>query len=330
MKIKPYDLNRQLQKPLKAYWVCGDETLLIEEVVEQLVSRFKKAETEVIRIHVDSSFKEDMITQWVYGGSLFAQEQILLITLGQKSPAAFNTQLPQWLADAPAEMQFIIQGPRLTGAQMQSKWVKTLDPQTGFIQIWPIEKHQLPQWLVQRARQRFQMNLHPSAAHLIAELTEGNLLASSQTLEKLQLEFGSAEITLEQVEQSLSDMTHFSVFSLTESCMTGDKDKSLRILQNLFEKQVEVSMILWALSQEIRLLYRFFEERKNVPVVVLFKKHRVIERRKGPIKSGLQRLSAKRCQRLLQNAAVIDRQMKGVQSGDERQSVMQWVTEVCY
>lgn len=325
MKIKAHELSRTFRNPPKAYWVSGDEPLLIDEAIQELLSAFKSDETEVIRLTVDQSFSDEKLLQLIYGGSLFAQSQLLLITLSEKWPARFNTLLAVVLKDMPDSIRLLIQGPRLSAAQIKSKWVKAVERETAFVPIWPISTHQLPQWLMQRARAQFQMNLHPSAAHLIAELTEGNLLAAAQTIVKLNLEFGAAEITLEQVEQSLSDMTHFSVFSLTESCLLGDAEKSLRILQTLFEKQIEITLILWSLTQEIRLLSRLMFEAQSAPLSILFQKHRIIERRKVPLQKGIQRLKPKHCEDLLQKAAQIDRRMKGIELGDAKQSLMQWV-----
>lgn len=325
MRIKAHELSRTFQKPPKAYWVSGDEPLLIDEAIQELLTAFKSDETELIRINVDQSFSEDQLMQWIYGGSLFAQSQLLLITLNEKWPARFNTLLQQALKDMPDSIRLLIHGPRLSAAQMKSKWVQAIDRDTAFVAIWPINAHQLPQWLIQRARQQFHMNLHPSAAHLIAELTEGNLLAAGQTLEKLNLEFGATEITLDQVENSLSDMTHFSVFSLTESCLMGDSEKSLRILQTLFEKQVEITLILWSLTQEIRLLTRLMFEAQSAPLNILFQKHRIIERRKAPLQKAIQRLKPKNCEQLLQKAAQVDRRMKGIESGNAQQTLMEWV-----
>lgn len=325
MKLKPHELERHCKNPAPIYWICGDEPLLCNEACDQLIRLLKTDVTELIRLNVDSHFSDEQLTAHVFGMSLFAQEQLVIISLDEKWPARFPQLLLELLPELGVYCRIIIKGPRIASNQLQSKWYQSLDKQIAFVPIWPIDPNQLPQWLINRARQQYQINLHPSAAHLLADLTEGNLLASSQALEKLHMTGGVPEITTKHIEESLQDMAQFSVFSLSEAALSGDTGKALHVLQSLFEKQIENSVILWALSQEIRLLSRLLYQSKTTAMPALFKQYRIIERRKPAIQAGLKRLSSRYCESLLQDSATIDRQIKGVQAGDPKESLMKLV-----
>ena len=69
---------------------------------------------------------------------------------------------------------------------------------TQFVQIWPVDANQLPQWIRQRLSQAGLAATH-DAVELIAARVEGNLLAAAQEIEKLKLMAEEGQITVETV-----------------------------------------------------------------------------------------------------------------------------------
>ena len=63
----------------------------------------------------------------------------------------------------------------------------------------PINKNSMPDWIKAKSRD-LNLEINEQAVRLLAERTEGNLLAASQELMKLSLLFPEQEISMENME----------------------------------------------------------------------------------------------------------------------------------
>ena len=71
---------------------------------------------------------------------------------------------------------------KLDAGSQKTTWFKQLEQKGAVIQIWPIERNQLPMWLAEKAKQRH-LKCEATALSALASLVEGNLLAAMQALE---------------------------------------------------------------------------------------------------------------------------------------------------
>ncbi len=113
-----------------------------------------------------------------------------------------------------------------------------------FIQIWPVDVHQLPQWINQRLQQAG-LSAQRDAVDLIAARVEGNLLAAAQEIEKLKLLADGNPITVETVQAAVADSARFDVFGLVDAILNGEAAHALRMLEGLRGEGVEPPVILW-------------------------------------------------------------------------------------
>ena len=90
---------------------------------------------------------------------------------------------------------------------------------------------------------------------MLAERTEGNLLAAHQELEKLRLLAPAGNITSETVLASVADSARFDVFRLSEAVLEGEADRALRVLAGLRSEGTEQTLVLWALTKALRDLW---------------------------------------------------------------------------
>nr|GFB59123.1 hypothetical protein [Tanacetum cinerariifolium] len=185
--------------------------------------------------------------------------------------------------------------------------------QTQFVQIWPVDASQLPQWIRQRLSQAG-LAASPDAVELIAARVEGNLLAAAQEIEKLKLMAEQGQITVETVQAAVADSARFDVFGLTDAILNGEAAHALRMLEGLRGEGVEPPVILWALSRELRVLANLaLQYSQGVPLDKAFSQARppIWDKRKPLMSKALQRHSARRWAQLLMDAQHIDAQIKG-------------------
>ncbi|MDF2530211.1 MAG: holA [Gammaproteobacteria bacterium] len=313
MKINDTALARQLSQSLyPAYWVSGDEPLLVQESLDLIHQRFKKegfSEKQVLNI--DASFQPEQIYELTQNFSLFSEKKRIEIQLQDKFPEAFTSALIDTLKQADPNLVIIIRSNKLSASQVKTKWYLAFEKTGCHISVWPIESTQLPAWIQQRGK-KLGLNFAPDALSALAEFCEGNLLAAKQALEKLSLSQHTDLISLEEVEAFQADESRYTIFHLASSCLMGDAKKVWHILQHLRAESSEPTVILWALTKELRLLANLHQESRHQSLDALFRRYQVWDKRQPEVRRALNRLSYANCLNLIQQAGQIDKMIKGV------------------
>lgn len=318
MKLSPAQLNKHLQGSLApVYIVSGDDPLLCQEAADAIRAAARQQGFDERQVFsADANFDWGTLLMAGASLSLFAQRRLLELRLpsgkpGDKGAAA----LIEYCAKPAEDTLLLISLPKLDGSAQKTKWGKALveGGNCQFIQIWPVDAHQLPQWINQRLAQAG-LSAQRDAVDLIATRVEGNLLAAAQEIEKLKLLAEGNSITVETVQAAVADSARFDVFGLVDAILNGEAGHALRMLEGLRGEGVEPPVILWALARELRLLAGLAQQfRQGVPLDKAFSQARppVWDKRRPLVSKALQRLSAQRWAMLLQDAQHIDAQIKG-------------------
>ena len=255
----------------------------------------------------DRQFNWDILHHAASSMSLFSDKKLIEIRLGSKPDDTARKALIEYLESPPEDTILLLQTPRLDAAATRSKWFQSIEKHCTFLPLYDIDPGQLNDWL--RARlQRYQMSATPDAIRLIAERTEGNLLAADQEIEKFYMLFGSgSELDLDAVSQSVTDNARFNVFALIESCLAGNTAKALTTLQRLREEGNELLYILAMVARELRqLLAMKVQMEQGSPMGSVLKSFRVWGNRQQAVEAALQRHSKQSLSRLLAGLHAID------------------------
>ncbi|MGV8560175.1 DNA polymerase III subunit delta, partial [Pseudomonas aeruginosa] len=116
--------------------------------------------------------------------SLFAEKRLIELRLPSGKPGDKGAAiLQEYLQRPPEDTVLLLSLPKLDGSTQKTKWAKALIDGNAaqFIQVWPVDVHQLPQWIRQRLSQAG-LSASPEALELIAARVEGNLLAAAQEI----------------------------------------------------------------------------------------------------------------------------------------------------
>jgi DNA polymerase-3 subunit delta len=92
------------------------------------------------------------------------------------------------------------------------------------------------------------------ALQFIAEKVEGNLLAAHQEIQKLGLLYPPGALTFDQVQDAVLNVARYDVFKLSEAMLGGDVPRLVRMLEGLRGEGEATVLVLWALTEEIRVL----------------------------------------------------------------------------
>ncbi|MFY0665238.1 MAG: DNA polymerase III subunit delta [Natronospirillum sp.] len=329
MDIKAEQLAQHLSKQfLPIYVVMGQEPLLVLETLDALRQHARKSGVGERRVlQADAQFSWSSLIEANQAMSLFSDRLLLELNLERKPDKAGQDVLQEYAASPNPDNILLVNGTALDRATLKTKWFKTFTAQAGVINVWPIQRQQLPQWLSQRARQ-LKLTLTPDAAQLLAERVDGNLLAAKQELEKLAL-LCDGEVTAELVLDSVVDNARFTVFDLTDAAHTGDLARAQRILDSLRSEGVEPLMVQWALTREARHAVQIQEKvRRGESIDQACMALRIMGPRQGPVKQAVNRIKPARWSTLLQLLQRTDAAVKGSDNLDPwllmGQVVLRW------
>lgn len=334
MKLNAGQLARHLQGALApVYVVSGDEPLLCQETADAIRGAARaQGYSERQVFHADAGFDWGQLHEAGASLSLFAERRVIELRIGNGKPGDKGAAaLLEYLGRPAEDTLLLISLPKLDGSAQKTKWAKALidGPHCQFVQIWPVELSQLPQWIRQRLSDTGN-SATAEAIDLIAARVEGNLLAAAQEIEKLKLLAENGKIDVETVQAAVADSARFDVFGLLETVLAGDATHALRMLAGLRGEGVEALFIVAMLARELRQLAAIAHQHsQGVPLDKAFASARppVWDKRKPLVSRALQRHPAERWNQLLGIAQRVDAQVKGQAPGDPWASLAQLCME---
>lgn len=320
MKILLAQLAAHLKQTLAPlYVICSDEILLAEEAVNLIQQQVKYEERLFISVDPGHDWGQTFFAN-VYEQSLFSEKRLLIFSIANKFTQANGKFLQDYAENPTQDTTVILRLPMLEKKIEQTTWFKALEKNSVILTIWPIKKEELSGWIMQRAKKvGFTMTIN--AANLLAEQVEGNLLAAAQEIEKIFLLLDNHNKNTPVGEQLImqlnTDNARFDLFDLVESALSGNHKRSLTILSHLAAEATEPTLILWAITRELRMLIAMIEQtQRGIPLATLFKQFRIWENRASSIRTFLNKHSLTNTHHMLQHAAKIDRIIKGIAVGD--------------
>lgn len=321
MKLNSNQLSQQLNSQLSPlYLVTGDEILLSMEAEDSIRKAARAVGySERQLFNVETNFDWSVLYDQAASMSLFAEKRILEFRLKSASLSDKGQAILDYLQNPPEDTLLLISAPKL---DTKIKWVKTLleSPLCQFIQIWPVDANQLPQWIKQRLAS-LGMSIDTDALELFTLRVEGNLLAAAQEIEKLKLLMAVDEsvVRLDHIQAMVVDSARFDVFGLVDVALQGDAVHSLRMLQGLKSEGAAETLILWTLTKELRALMTLAQlTEQGIPLQKAFSQVRppIWSKRQTLFQQAVSRYTANQWGKLLIKAQNVDAQIKGQAVGD--------------
>jgi DNA polymerase III subunit delta len=330
LKLRAEQLSAHLAKRLlPIYLAAGSELLLLQDMTAEILQAAKKAGFLEHRIfQIDNQFNWEKFLIDAFTVSMFSSKGIMELRFGSQLPNAAAVKALQMYFDRlPRHKILMLVTEKLDANIQKLAWFKTVDEKGVVIQVWPIDKTKLPAWISDRARQKG-LQFDAQALTTLTEFVEGNLLAASQVLDRLQLLNDGSIISCEQILQVTDDQAQFNVFDLIEALLERDLKRAYRVFGVLKDEGVEPLLVLNLLIKEIRLLsalaYRIEQGQllDNVlqSVYLIAKKQAILRR-------VLPGFSTQLCQILMQKASLVDQVVKGVRRGDSWQALSEFCLE---
>jgi len=312
---------------LPLYIFSGDEPLLMMEAMDQLRLTAKKlgfTEREVLL--QERGFDWSALLSAGQTMSLFGDKRWVELRIPTGKPGRDGADaLKQFAAqieshpngsEGPDTVVCIVL-PRLDGKTKTSAWFSALDDAGMAIQIDSIDRGNLPRWIAARLKKQNQeVENGPEgqrALEFIADQVEGNLIAAHQEILKLGLLYPAGVLSEEQVRSSILKVARYNVFELTEAMLAGDLPRLNRMLDGLKGEGEPLVLILWSVTEELRLLSKIkAASDAGESVQQLMRANRIWGNKERLYPAALRRIQPLKLRRAMQVAAGLDRQVKGL------------------
>lgn len=318
MELRADQFQRQLDnQPLaRCYLLAGDEPLQVLEAADALraaarVQGFDEREV----LHAESGFDWGQLASAGASLSLFSDKRLLELHLTDKGPGKpGGAAITEYAKNAPDTTLLLILATPLAASARKSAWYKALVKAGVAMYAWPLPGARMAQWVDQRARSR-NLTLDRDAVALLAEQTEGNLLAAAQEIDRLALLHPEGPIGAAEIAAAASDHSRFGIFDLPAKAMAGDAAGALRTLSRLRAEGVDAVPITWALVREIRLLYQAALAARTNRLDAMLGGIFMPPARKRQLGEAARQADPARLADLLRRAAHLDQINKGAASG---------------
>jgi DNA polymerase-3 subunit delta len=324
MQLRPDALDGHLRQaqdkglaPL--YVVHGDEHLLVLEAVDRIRHTARSlgfSEREVLTN--ERGFQWSSLLESQQSMSLFGDRKIVELRIPTGKPGKDGGEALRHLAAHPSQdVVMLITLPRVDFATTKAAWFQALEQGGVSIKVDSVERARLPGWIGERLalqEQRVESG-EPGrrALQFIADKVEGNLLAAHQEIQKLGLLYPPGVVNFDEVHDAVMNVARYDVFKLNEAMLAGDVPRLVRMLEGLRGEGEATVLVLWALTEEIRVLSKV---RSGLdagrPVGALLKELRIWGPRERLMPSAVKRLSMRTLETALSMAAALDRQTKGL------------------
>src|SRR5215212_10079994 len=327
MNLAPAQLSEPLKRGLKSlYTLHGDEPLLVQEAADAIRLAARAQGYTERTVHTVAGAHFDWSEVLAAGGSLslFADKQIVEIRIPSGKPGKDGSVALQQLAQAAQgndSTLTLVLLPRLDKMTRTGAWFGALENFGATIQVEPVERAALPQWIAQRLAQQGQRVVAGDEGQrtlqFFADRVEGNLLAAHQEIQKLALLYPEGELGFDQVESAVLNVARYDVFKLSEAVLAGQATRVQRMLDGLqAEGEAEV-LVHYTLAEDIRALKRVKDSMASGrPLPMALREQRVWGLKERLFERVLPRLTTTALDNLLHSAHLVDGIVKGLKVPD--------------
>jgi DNA polymerase-3 subunit delta len=303
VQLRTEQLEGHLAKSLApVYAVHGDEPLLALEAADAVRAAARtRGFTERQVLETGRGFDWSEFAHATQSLSLFAEKKLIELRLPSGKPGTGGAEALAAYCAAPApDLVLLVTLPRLDRATQGSAWFTALAAGV-LVDVWPVERSRLPAWISARlARQRHAASTE--VLEFLADRVEGNLLAAHQEILKLALTAPDGQLSLETVQEAVSNVARYDPYLAAEALLEGDLERYARVIDGLRGEGEAPTFVLFALSSALFAL-------KNG--------ERVFNRRvQAAVEAAARRAKPAQVDRALARAAAADRAIKGVGAGE--------------
>lgn len=259
MKVDYFQALKHSQNSMGVWILHGQEPLLEQNLLDQFRQYWQNQAIERQRYDIQNVNDWKQVFQALNSLSLFSQILGIEVHSHIKPDAQALKQLKLFIQD-PQQNTLVIVMPKQDSAGLKSSLFRTVEANGVVVSLnLPYEKDQ--QKILELEAKKLGIKLDTIAWQWLLEHHEHNLLAAKNSLIRVSDTFPEHKnIAIDELLNCLQDQSRYSLYDLSDAILKADFHQSIKIYQYLIATDEPMSLILWLLHKEMRLLMHIFED----------------------------------------------------------------------
>ena len=293
----------------KFFIISGDEPLQKHNVIEKITDVFKAKSFEITR-HDISEHNHTELYNEADNMSLFAMDKLVQFTMDKPPQKTFQKALVETLCK-PSDNIYLLIFSQLKKPSLSTKWFQNLSQNAIHIRIYDPNINNAIRIIKDEITKEDNLHLSDQAVQLLAQKTEGNLIATKQIIKLLGRQ-NNKSFDEQNIRPFLHEHTSYDVFDLSDAIIHQQRDKALTILNHILQENDKPPLILWAIKRELRILSQLKDSSANSQQRV-YKDNNVWPSKQKFYSSFANRLTKQDILHNLKRCLDVDLAIKGVQ-----------------
>ncbi|MHA3103891.1 DNA polymerase III subunit delta [Acinetobacter sp. ANC 4635] len=322
MKLDYLQALKRVTEAQGAWVMHGQEPLLEQNLLDALRRHWQSQEIERQRYEIQSVQDWKNVFNALNSLSLFSQ-QLAIEAHGNIKPDAASLKLLKEYLQYNEQNLLVVVMPKQDTQSLKSSFFQTIEA-NGVLVSLQANYPQDRQRILTTEAEKLGITLTQDAWQWLLEHHEHNLLAAKNSLIRVSDTFPDLQhIGIDQLYACLQDQSRYSTYDLNDSMLQGDLAQSVKIYQYLLATGEAMSLILWSISKEMRLLMQLYEQPQNALQLGIWKT------RVSYYQQALRRLSPQRFLGWSDLLLRIDAAIKGISEENAEHLCLQAVAELC-
>lgn len=270
MKLDYLQALKRVSDARGAWVLHGQEPLLEQNLMDAFRASWQQREVERQRYDVSSVSDWKNVFNALNSLSLFST-QLAVEVHGNIKPDASGIKLLKSYLQQDSDNLLLIVMPKQDSSSLKSSFFQVMDANGVNVSLtanYPRDRQQI----LSVEAEKLGIKLANDAWAWLEQHHEHNLLAAKNSLMRVSDTF--AEVDMIQVDHlyaCLQDQSRYSTYDLSDALLNGNLAQSIKIFQYLIASGEPLSLILWSISKEMRLLMQLFEQPHNALQIGIWK-----------------------------------------------------------
>ncbi|MGE8649773.1 MAG: DNA polymerase III subunit delta [Acinetobacter sp.] len=322
MKLDYLQALKRVNEARGAWVLHGQEPLLEQNLVDAFRNSWQSREVERQRYDISSASDWKNVFNALNSLSLFSS-QLAIEVHGNIKPDASGLKLLKSYLQQDSDNLLLVVMPKQDASSLKSSFFQTIDANgvnVSLVANYPKDRQQI----LGIEAEKLGIKLANDAWQWLEQHHEHNLLAAKNSLMRVADTFAEVDIIqIDHLYACLQDQSRYSTYDLSDALLNGNLAQSIKIFQYLIASGEPMSLILWSISKEMRLLMQLFEQPQNALQIGIWKT------KVSLYQQALRRLSPQRFLSWPQLLIRIDAAIKGMSRENPEHLILQAIAEMC-
>lgn len=279
------------------------------------------------KLVVESGFNFIQLEYILNSTSLFDEVNYIELCYKTKPTTEHYKKINQLLENIAATNYVVILTDELNKRDLASK---ALEPVNSYSTILGISNTDMYQFLSYKLGIA-EIEVDRNGLQLLLDLNQNNPTQLIQAIDKISLTYPKkTKLTVEEIKQQVSDDSQYNVFQLSQAYLSGNLVLANKILLSFYQAPEDAILIAWMLTEDIRKLLKIKAKLKQGSnTYQIFQELRIWGDATNNFEVATRRINYAKLIMLMNEVAVLDTMVKGIETGNVFQQLSKLVTNMC-